>query len=35
MFNMSVSPDRGADRDRHERGVGCGGRGCHGWRVWL
>src|SRR5882757_1462272 len=26
-FNTAVPPDRGAYRDRHERAVGCGGRG--------
>jgi hypothetical protein len=26
-------PARGADRDRHERGMGCGGRGSVGARV--
>jgi len=32
-YGLCVSPDRGALRGRHERGVRCGGRGLRNWRV--
>ena len=35
MFNASVSPDRGALRDRHERGSRCGGRGLRSRRMCM